>query len=616
MKAIGRGPITRLAGAGAGVAGAVYNRDDWSAGRDVAAEEHRCGILARVTDDAAAPLVAVVRAQTTDSQVTEVDVAGHGAFLERSPRARWRKISRAKMLLVEDTSTPFSNPDKSYTPRLQSYGEYVRRLGKLPEGQPLLRFVMYRDGYSLAAVRHRLQYEIGVSPDAVYLHPPPGGSFASITQFGVAVGVTREQLPHAARRYNVHPLVFDDRGYHALAELPQLSAAPRSYLHRVVLRCVPGDEAAVSARLRRLSDGGFLNYFGVERFGLGSNTLFDLAAAQHRGDVHRAVGGFLQTLAESNPLHHAWYLTYVNAEDGTTAGVVGEWLRLCERAKLPKRTREMLRALQHYHQHYQHHLSSSRTDAAAAATMQDVWRLCDVADESEASAAAFVWNAMASQRLLSYGSQPVKGDLVRCPRADGVAQLVEIATDAEAARYKMEDVVLPIPHKGKTGLPYPTHGVSQELYKRFAAKHHLAFLFDSPLGSSTASSSLSRAVGLTADDAAACYRHVIGRPERLQAAVLRDPTSCAALKSDNFLLQEHQPTESWSLDYERRVREPSLFNVSERFRERMQFVCRHHPGENTVMLSFALPADSSPWVALREVFDLRYGSFHDLYGVS
>ncbi|KPA77129.1 putative mitochondrial hypothetical protein [Leptomonas pyrrhocoris] len=631
MKALGRGPITRLAGAaasprGAGVVGAIYSRDDWNAGRDVAAEERRCGMVARLSETGGpqrllspppplsssstlpslhngTPLLAVVRAQTTDAQVNEVDASDHGAFLERSPRARWRKVSRSKMLLVEDTATPFSDPEKTYTPRVQSYGEYVRRLGKLPEDQPLLRFVMYRDGYSLEAVRHRFQYEIGVSSDAVYLHPPPGGSFASITQFGLAVGVTREQLPHVSRRYNVHPLVFDDRSYHSLMELEKLSAGPRGHLHRVVLRCVTGDEAAVSALLRRLSTDGFINYFGVETFGVGSNTLFDFAASYHSGDVHHAVGGYLQTLAESNPLHHPSYLAYANAEEGTAAGVLGEWLRLCERARLPKKTREVLRSLQHYHNLHHPSLDTARTTA-----MHAVWDLCGVADRSETSAAAFVWNAMASQRLLSYGSRPVKGDLVRCVGLHGEVQISEVASDVEAAQYTTEDVVLPVPHRERT-VPYPTHVVNRALFAEFAAKHHLSFLFEP-------SAAADSPAPLSAADAVAHYRHVVRRPERLQAAVLRDPSSCTALKSDHFLLQEHQPTESWSLDYERRVREPSPFNVSERFCEKMQYIRQCQPGENTVVLAFALPAESSPWVALREVFDLRYGSFHDLYGVS
>jgi hypothetical protein len=633
MKALGRGPITRLASAaadsrGAAVGGAVYSRDDWNTGRDLRREEQRCGIMMRVVDAAArpspssmssspsstirtlapssdgAPLLAVVRAQTTDAQVSEVDGDGHGAFLEKSPRARWRKISRAKMLLVEDTATPFSDPDKSFAPRVQSYGEYVRRLGRLPDGQPLLRFVMYRDGYSLDAVRHRFQYEIGVPSDALYFHSPPGGSFASITQFGVAVGVTREQLPHASRRYNVHPLVLDDRSYYGLAELPRLTAPPRAHVHRVVLRCVPGNEASVSSLLRRLSTDGFINYFGVENFGVGSNTLFDLAASQHRGDPHHAVGGFLQTLAESHSLHYPLYLAYVNAEDGTVAGVVGEWLRLCERAKLPLQTREMLRSLQQYHQLSVS--SGSGESGAQTAAMRHVWELCATADRSEASASAFVWNAMATQRLLSYGCQPVKGDVVRCVGPDGVAHIAEIATDADVAAYTMQDVVLPVPRRTTAAVAYPSHGVNRELYTAFATKHHLAFLFDG------AANRLSN----TAAGAPVVYRHVLRRPGRMQAAVLRDPTSCAALKSDYFLLQEHQPTESWSLDYERRVREPSPFNVSERFREKMACICERHRGENTVILTFELPAESSPWVALREVFDLRYGSFHDLYGLS
>lgn len=651
MKALGRGPITRLASAAVGARGAVYNRDDWSAGRDTAAEERRCGMVVRLSDTAAAatsgsaaagasnaltPLLAVVRAQTTDAQVSEVGADGQGAFLEKSPRARWRKISRAKTLLVEDTATPFSNPEKSFAPRVQSYGEYVRRLGRLPDGQPLLRFVLYRDGYSLDAVRHRFQYEIGVPADALYFHTPPGGSFAAVSQFGVAVGVTREQLPHAARRYNVHPFILDPRDYHSLAELSQLTAPASAYVHRLVLRCVPAEEEAVMARLQRLRSVGFVNYFGMEHFGLGSNTLFDLAAAQHGGDVHHAVGGYLQTLAESNPLHYDAYLAYANAEPGTVTGVLEEWVRLCERAKLPRATRNMLRDLSHYHQQVLAQRAAVRADnsnnnnevssgvagldTVAAAALQRVWDDCSVADKTDFSASAFVWNAMAAQRLLSYGNKVVRGDLVRCAGPHGTPHIAEVASEEEAAAYSMEDVVLPVPQKQTRSMVFPSHNVDRALYEAFAARHHLSFLFGesesrSPLSSAPTATSSTRDDS-TAKAAAVEYRNVVRRPDRMQAAVLRDPASCTTMKSDYFLLQEHLPTASESLDYERRVREPSPFNVSERFREKMDFVRQHHPGENTVVLSLSLPAEASPWVALREVFDLRYGSFHDLYGIS
>ncbi|KAK7198907.1 tRNA pseudouridine synthase D (TruD) [Novymonas esmeraldas] len=620
MKAVGRGPITRLANVSATAAtGAIYGRDEWNAGRDVSAEERRCGILTRlcsVSPAAAAaaaaatppragtsslselaPLEAVARAQTTDAHVTEVDAEGRGAFLEKAPKGRWRKIARARTLLVEDTATPFSDPEKSFSPRVQSYGDYVRRVGRLPEGQPLLRFALFRDGYSLASVRQRLRYELGVPHDAVHLSDPPGGSFAAVTQFGVAVGVTREQLPHASRHYNVHALIFDDRSSHALDELPRLTAAPQAYLHRVLLRCVDGDEAAVSQRLRRLSADGFVNYFGLELFGVGSNTLFDMAAFAHRSAPHHAAGAYLQTLAECNPLHHQLYLSYVNAGSDTAAGVVEQWLRVCERAKVPRETREVLRRLR------EHHLASDDTQATS---MQRVWEACGATRLSEESASAFVWNAMASQRLLTYGARPVKGDLVslssRGGGGGGATAVTEIMSDADAARYTIDDVVLPLPCSSSSGgsgavQRYPTHSVSEALFRAFARQHSLSFLFE-------------------AAPSPPSYRPLICRPRQLQAAVLRDPSSCAALKSDLFLLQERQATESWSLDYDRRVREPSPFNVSERFRERMEEVRRHRSGVHSVALSLVLPAGTSPWVALREAFHLHYGTFHDLYGVS
>ncbi|KAG5483960.1 hypothetical protein CUR178_06958 [Leishmania enriettii] len=618
MKALGRGPITRLANVAASgdvvAPGAVYNRDDWNAGRDLSAEECRCGILTRLCALSAparhggtlpacelTPLEAVIRVKTADAQVTEVDAEGHGAFLEKAPKGRWRKISRAKTLLVEDTATPFSNPEKSFSPRVQSYGEYVRQIGKLPDGQPLLRFAMFRDGYSLNSVRHRLQYELGVPHDGVYFHEPPGGFFATVTQFGVAVGVTREQLPHASRHYNVHPLIFDDRSYHPLSELPRLSVAPQAYLHRILLRCVTGDEAAVSRRLQLLSSHGFVNYFGLETFGIGSNTLFDMAAFVYRDEPHRSVGAYLQTLAESSPLHHQAYLSYANAEEGTVAGAVAEWLRVCERAKLPKETRDILRMLHDYH------VSQCHLNDATRTSMLDVWAACSMMRRSTQSAAAFVWNAMASQRLLSFGTRPVKGDLVSRKDDRGTVEIAEIMSDADSSNFTINDVVLPVPCKSSRGgeLRYPAHSINKALFSEFAKKHSLSFLFDSVPDPTP-----------SAGTAANSYRHLVGRPRNVQAAVLLDPSSCAALKSELFLMQEHEATESWSLDYERRVREPSPFNVSERFRERMSLIQKRRAGSHSVALSLVLPAGSSPWVALREAFHLHYGTFHDLYGVS
>ncbi|KAG5493766.1 hypothetical protein JKF63_01598 [Porcisia hertigi] len=618
MKALGRGPITRLANTAApgrsAAPGAVYSRDDWNAGRDLNAEERRCGILTRLCTLSTAPLCggvspgcelspleAVIRAQSSDAQVTEVDTEGRGAFIEKAPKGRWRKISRSKTLLVEDTATPFSDPEKSFSPRVQSYGEYVRRIGKVPEGQPLLRFAVFRDGYSLDSVRHRLQYELGISRDGVYLHEPPGGSFAIVTQFGVAVGVTRELLPHASRHYNVHPLIFDDRSYHTLDELPRLSLAPQAYLHRILLRCVNGDEAAISQRLRHLSTHGFVNYFGLETFGIGSSTLFDLAAFISRDEPHRSVGAYLQMLAESSPLHHQPYLSYANAEEGTAAAAVAEWLRVCERAKLPKETRELLRKLHSYH------LSQSDPSDAKATSMWDVWGACPMMRRSETSAAAFVWNAMASQRLLSFGCQPVKGDLVRRIGDGGAVEIAEITSDACLSRYTIHDVVLPIPSGSNSAaeMRYPTHNVNEALFAQFAKQHSLSFLMSSAVDPASRT-----------QPPHTSYRHLIARPHNFQAAVLRDPSSCATLKSELFMMQEHQATESWSLDYDRRVREPSPFNVSERFRERMSQVQKLRTGEHSVALALVLPAGSSPWVALREVFHLHYGTFHDLYGVS
>ncbi|CCW63529.1 unnamed protein product [Phytomonas sp. EM1] len=657
MKVLPRGPIIRITPPSSHAvssskttttaAALGFGRDDWATGRDISVEERRCGILlgmreiaprrAAASTTALAPpslplFDAVVKGQTSDFQVNEITSNAAAAFLTKEPKARWRKISRQKTLLVENAREPFSNPTKSFSPLVQSHGEYVRLLGRLPSEEPVLQFVVYRDGAAIPDLLNRFRYEIGVEKAAVHLRETPGGFHGCISQFGTCVGVTKEQLAHVSRHYNLHPLIMDPRGYHRLEAWPSLTAPPHAYFYRLLLRCVEGEEGILTEALRRWKETGFVNYFGMEHFGLGENAMFDLAAFAARGAVDRALGCYLQSLADANPFHHGHFMAYVNAERGSAAGIMEQWASESRGVRATPAIQRVLRALHRYHAEANaeakendrqgeptppHETKAASTEEVGAiAWLEKAWRELGVEGACRRSAAEFVWNAMASQRLLSYGGEVVVGDLVRVAKGpieqgenapngetsanDGIRR---VETSAEARSFTLADVVLPVPYPGSdlTRAVFPAAGaLTSGLFEDFARRHHLEFLFHPPSSE-------------TGERRGVVYRPVIRKPLRVSAAVLRDPSSFTALKSDRFLRQERKAIEGLELDYHGRVREPCVFNLPERFAERMALVRRHHAGEASVAVSFVLPAEASPWVALREVFAMKYLHFTDLY---
>lgn len=576
--------------------------------RDLTAVELRCGILHRVHEirkksESTRP-AAVVKAQASDVQANEITLGGSppssllsGAFLERCPKGRWRKVQRQQTVLVENSpSTPFSDPMKSFSPRIQNRGAYVRRMGRLPQDRPGLRFVIHRNDTSLPSVLHRLQYEIGVGAEAIQWRTPPCGHLASVTQFGEVVGVTKELLAHASRHYNLHPLIFDPREYMTIEETAAKRTDPGyGFFYRLLLRCVEGDaDRTISEGLKSLSAHGFVNYFGVDRFGIGDNTLFDIASLHNMGRLDLAVGSFLQMMAESIPLHREPFINYVKADDSTVAGIAKMWSERCRAARLPEPTCQLVSQLSHYASLRAPKGEEQRDDADSSKALEALWAAVWPQERFFESAAEFVWNAMASQRLINDGLRVVKGDVVAC----GSEFITASASDVAAGRYSIEDVVLPVPYRDSdlSNMRFPENDLSQKTFDDFAARHRLLS-------------------GKTPVNRDLVYRRIISKPYRLQASVIRDPSSLSCLKTDLFLLQERvASSESFDLSYCTRVREPTVFNVSERFRSFMSDIQQHNKGECSIALSFMLKDNASPFVMLREVFDLRYARCEDFYG--
>ncbi|KAH8613038.1 hypothetical protein ERJ75_000824800 [Trypanosoma vivax] len=616
MKVASRGPIVRWA-LRRPTTGVVVSRDDWRGGRSLEEEEKAAGLFVRLREACASslgtcsreckPLVAVVKAQPSDFQVNEVDALGRCAVLEKCAKGRWKKVSRQKTILVEDDSrTPFSDPSKTFSPRVQSYGEYVRLAGRLPRDTPVLHFVVYRDFHSLGAVENRLRYVLGLQRDCIVLQEPPGGSFGCVTQHGLCIGVTKELLLHASRHYNTHPLVFDPREYRDADSLAAPVQRPRGNHYRILLRCVEGDKEQVSHLLKTTSDQGFINYFGIEHFGVGTNRLFDMASLAARGEYRQAIGSLLHCVAECNVVHHEHYLRYLNAHPSTLAGVAQSWAGAAKHMRAHKWVVDLLQGLAAYH-------AEPKTEDVTR--LGELWKKLPMHDQIKRSAAEFVWNAMASQRVISHGLRVREGDVVRLHRpVDGsmlpgsVHNLYHVVSRAEEEQgaFHITDVVLPVPYGiaacEQSLFPQLTP-LDRDLYREFAEKHHLEFLF---------SDSLSPPLYGSLE----FYRPLVVKPDHLQLAVLHDPNSFTSLKSDLFMMQERRPVQAGEMDYTARVREPCVYNVSERFVEKMEPVLKAHSGPYTVVLSFFLPDGASPLVMLRESFSLHYASFQDMYCVS
>ncbi|CAD2222723.1 hypothetical protein, conserved [Angomonas deanei] len=568
MKALPVGPLIRLASVGAKAVPTLFERDDWSAGRNLRAEETRAGILLHRSPIERTRVPALFKALSSDFQVHEVAPHGDLLQLEGAPKSKWKKVSRAKTILLENTSEPFSNPDKSFVPYLQSHGEYVKRMGKLPQGKPLLQFTLFRDHHSVQDVLNRLRYEANVPPDAVVLHPTPGGSFGCVTQHGVCIGVTKEQLTHASRHYNLHPLLFQPNRYHEEDAFPDLSRPPSFYQYDVLLRFVDGEKDAVYRRLGELKRSGFVNYFGLSHFGCGSSTLYDVAALHHKGMFDRAVGAYLSTVAEGDPFHFNHFNRYVNADTSTTLGVLTKWRDYCVNSKCDPRLTSVIEAVRQYH--------------AGGMAMKEVSLSVPLHDASQKSSAEFLWNLMASQRLvLSREDRALKGDLVL---TEGRVKVLE----EECGRFCLADVVLPVPYLGTTPQFPELPQVNQGRFVATAERYGVDFL----LSSSSAGSP-------------PVYRRLVDRPRGLRGQLFADDSSTAVLKTDPFLLQERSPAAS-------RLRYPCVYNVSERHMEKMNFIRQRKVGRQSLMLSFVLDSSCSPLSALREVFSLDFLHFTDL----
>ena len=556
------------------------------------------------------PLSCAIKAQSTDWQSNEVyQGTGRTSLRRAPPRSQWKKISPRKVLLVEDNSDEsFLSRTKTFTPRTQHHGAYVKRLGEMNPHSPLVRFDLYRDAHNIDAVRRRLLNEVNVQPEAVTLDEW-SDAFGCHTQSGVAIGVSAVALRHACRQYHLHPLIIDPaEGTYPLTDFSRLTAPPTAREYSILLRAVVGHPEEIGRAMQRLAQNGCVNYFDISQFGCGSNTLYDMAAEAHREHYYTACGMYLQYVAEGNANHLQQFQRYVSCAVGSEKGILDLWHRTAET------TREEPHILQ-----FLQRLRSCESFDEASPDMQALWELATQTptvpfriETLEDCAAEFVWNAMVCQRLLAHGTKVVPGDLVMEKDGKTITLLTADSGESNNHRYTLADVVLPVPYRGcRSPLVFPTHSANEELYRTFSAQHRIDFLWTEP-------ASMSYRLGPQYKPRPS-YRRILCKPALLQWRYVIDPNSVSCLKTDLFLLQERRS----SGEHEEKLRVPTPFNVSNALHEHMEPVlreARRHAKDPSKLASVAikcvLPRGSHPTVMLREVFDeVTHVTSHGLLAV-
>uniref|UniRef100_A0A803T4Y1 Pseudouridylate synthase 7 homolog n=1 Tax=Anolis carolinensis TaxID=28377 RepID=A0A803T4Y1_ANOCA len=210
----------------------------------------------------------------------------------------------------------------------------------------------------------------------------------------------------------------------------------------VVLRNITGTDEQVQHAMQSLREIGFINYYGMQRFGTTAIPTYQVGRAILQNNWNEVV----DLILKPRP----------GAEKGYLVKCREEWAKTKDPAaalrKLPvKRCVEgqLLRGLSKY---------GLKNIVSAFGIIPRNNRLMYIH-----SYQSYVWNNMVSKRIEEYGLKAVPGDLVL---KGGTATYIE---ESEADNYTIHDIVMPLPG---FDVIYPKHKIG-EAYKEILAADNL-----------------------------------------------------------------------------------------------------------------------------------------------
>lgn len=233
----------------------------------------------------------------------------------------------------------------------------------------------------------------------------------------------------------------------------------------IVLRDVVGDQENINKNLEFVKENGFVNYYGMQRFGTGKVASHEIGRAILKSDWQTAVE---LILSPNNRTDTKAALTYYK-EKGDIPGTRKKLKRYCIEEKV-------LSGLQKY--------GANCYFNALSLLPQNMRTLYVHSYQS------FVWNEVVSRRIEKYGLKPVAGDLIMESEqpilhneddTDDIEdendldlkakQNVRVITQEEidSNQFSITDVVLPLPG---FDIKYPENDLA-DAYKELLAKDGL-----------------------------------------------------------------------------------------------------------------------------------------------
>ncbi|KAF9204827.1 multisubstrate pseudouridine synthase 7 [Haplosporangium sp. Z 27] len=287
----------------------------------------------------------------------------------------------------------------------------------------------------------------------------------------------------------------------------------------ITLRNVLVDsEATLNRSMISLRDKGFINYFGMQRFGTGSVGTHEVGAAILRGEWETAVNLIMKPRLGEGPDLERARKHWAEHKDAKEA------LKL-----FPKRWVAEHQILWSFQK-----AGHLRSPFDALTNVPRNLRLMYVHAYQ-----SFVWNHMVTERIRLYGTdKPIVGDLVAEDRAalevsDEVVDDKEssrgdhvrakVLTEQDVDQYTIYDVVLPLPGHD---IIYPTHAIGEK-YKELMIKEGL-----DPYSMRRSNKDYS----LTGS-----YRAILTKPENVEWEIMRYDESNLPLTLTDLERLENKP---------------------------------------------------------------------------
>uniref|UniRef100_V9KIS3 Pseudouridylate synthase PUS7L n=1 Tax=Callorhinchus milii TaxID=7868 RepID=V9KIS3_CALMI len=206
-------------------------------------------------------------------------------------------------------------------------------------------------------------------------------------------------------------------------------------------------EASLSDRvleaIHNVKEKGFVNFYGLQRFGLGQNVQADqIGLALLKEHLVQAVHLFFTPEEGNNPVNKAKRHFLLTGDVKATLALMPDY---------KTRERLMLRALNRYG-------TDQEGCAQAWLSIPHSMRLLYIH-----SYCSKVWNQAVSYRVKTYGLRPVEGDLVIAESAEASSSQndrvhVVTAEDQKANLYSIDQIVLPMPGNSTQ---YPSNQLDQ-----------------------------------------------------------------------------------------------------------------------------------------------------------